>query len=183
MKLNPIVLKMLSDRVGRDVGTLAGVTCLRLEIEKTVGVSLSRNTLKRLVGILKYESSPRDFTLDVLARYLGYDSWRQLCEGIDRRISDFNVPDTFVDAALLPEGRRIVLEWDPDRHIEIMHIGGGQYEVTDSLNSKLLKGDIITLTQIALNFPFVVKEVIRGDTSLGNYSTAHEFGLKTLRMM
>jgi hypothetical protein len=42
------------------------------------GVSLSISTLKRLWGRVQYNSSPTPATLDVLAKFVGYDSWRAL---------------------------------------------------------------------------------------------------------
>jgi hypothetical protein len=42
------------------------------------GVSLSISTLKRLWGRIRYDSSPNATTLDALARFAGYDSWRVL---------------------------------------------------------------------------------------------------------
>lgn len=40
------------------------------------GVSLSISTLKRLWGRVQYNSSPTPATLDALAKFVGYDSWR-----------------------------------------------------------------------------------------------------------
>jgi len=40
------------------------------------GVSLSVSTLKRLWGRVRYDSVPTPTTLDTLARFVGYDSWR-----------------------------------------------------------------------------------------------------------
>lgn len=45
-------------------------------LEET-GQSLSYVTLKRVWGKVHYESKPTTNTLDVLARFLGYDNWRQ----------------------------------------------------------------------------------------------------------
>ncbi|QHV95914.1 hypothetical protein [Spirosoma endbachense] len=40
------------------------------------GVSLSVSTLKRLWGRIRYDSVPTPTTLDTVARFVGYDSWR-----------------------------------------------------------------------------------------------------------
>ena len=44
-------------------------------LEKT-GITLSHVTLKRVWGKVKYESLPNTHTLNTLAQFLGYESWR-----------------------------------------------------------------------------------------------------------
>ena len=46
------------------------------EIFKITGVNLSVSTLKRFFGKVKYGSSPSVTTLNTLARFLGFEDWR-----------------------------------------------------------------------------------------------------------
>jgi hypothetical protein len=46
------------------------------EIYKVTGVALSQTTLKRIWGKVKYDSAPTVTTLDTLARFLGFEHWR-----------------------------------------------------------------------------------------------------------
>lgn len=45
-------------------------------IHEKTGVTLSVATLKRLWGKIRYDSKPTPTTLNTLAQYLGYESWR-----------------------------------------------------------------------------------------------------------
>lgn len=47
-------------------------------IREQTGVTLSHVTLKRVWGKVKYDSLPNTHTLNTLAQFLGYDTWRDL---------------------------------------------------------------------------------------------------------
>jgi hypothetical protein len=49
---------------------------LSVRIHDRTGVTLSIVTLKRLWGKIRYDSKPTPTTLNTLAQYLGYESWR-----------------------------------------------------------------------------------------------------------
>ena len=49
---------------------------LSARIHERTGVTLSIATLKRLWGKIRYDSKPTPTTLNTLAQYLGYESWR-----------------------------------------------------------------------------------------------------------
>ncbi len=48
------------------------------KIREETGVTLSHVTLKRIWGKVKYDSLPNPHTLDTLARFAGYENWRDL---------------------------------------------------------------------------------------------------------
>src|SRR5580693_606006 len=54
----------------RDFDTLSD------KIFEVTGVTLSQTTLKRIWGKVKYDSAPTVTTLDTLARFLGFEHWR-----------------------------------------------------------------------------------------------------------
>lgn len=180
MKLNGIVIKMLSEKAKIDVTTKAGAEFLRNDIESVTGEALSLNTIKRLTGILAYNSDPREITLDIIALYLGYKDYKFLLTAITNKISDFNTSSNFIDLNSQPVGKEIIIKWEPDRVIKIRHIGEGVYRVEESQNSKLFMGDLLTLSQISEGFPFMVKEVVRGGKMLGSYTAAQTEGVLSI---
>lgn len=182
MKLNAVVLNMLSEKAGMDVTTKAGAEFLRNDIESRTGEALSLNTIKRLTGILSYDSEPREITLDIIARYLGYHDFNQLQAVLQNKISDFNTLPNFVDLKSQPIDKIFIIKWEPGRVIKIRHLGEGIYQVEESVNSKLLKGDKLTLSQIAEGFPFMVREVVRENKSLGSYTAAQIEGLSSVEI-
>lgn len=171
---------MLSKKAGYRVDTPAGASRLVLDIESVTGEHLGLNTIKRITGILAYNNSPREATLDIIARYLGYDSWLILSKVINNKVSYFGTESSFIDLNDLPPGAELSFSWEPDRTIRIRHIGEGRYRVIEAENSKLISHDILTLSQIAEGFPLVVKEVERDGKKLGPYMGATPTGIKNI---
>lgn len=182
MKFNSVIIKYLSDKCGCDVTTPSGATILANDIESKTGERLTPNTIKRLVGILRYDNAPRDTTLAIIAKYLGFTSWKLFVEHVNNRLSDFSAENPFVEVAGLPEGSLISFSWEPDRTIKLIHCGSGGCRVVDVANSKLLKDDRVAITQLANGYPFMAKEVIRSGQSLGSYIAAKITGISNLKV-
>lgn len=173
---------MLSEKANVDVTTKAGAEYLRHDIEARTGESLSLNTVKRLLGILSYDSRPREITLYIIARYLGYNDWEQLQNSIQDKISDFNSPVEFIDLKELPADTVVIIKWNPEREIKLRHIKEEKYIILEAVNSKLQKGDVLSLSQIAVGFPFMAREVVREGKSLGNYTSARLEGVSSIEI-
>lgn len=183
MKLNDIFIDLLNQKVGCNVTTASGATFLRNDIESVTGENLSANTIKRLVGNLPYDNSPRGTTLEIIAKYLGYDSWQLLNDDLNQKISAFNSDNCFYELDKIPVDQRIKIEWEPNRKILLQHKTGYEYEVISSENSKLIEGDILTLSEIAVGFPFMVKNVVRDGNDLGNYIASPKLGIKNIEIL
>lgn len=183
MKLPGPILEMLSEKAQKDVTTKSGANFLRNDIEAKTGEALSLNTVKRLVGILHYDSEPREITLEIIARYLGYDNWEQIKGVIQNKISEFNVAQGFIDLKELPNGTKVEVKWNPGREILLTHINEDMYEILNANNSKLQKGDHLHLSQIAEGFPFMTKEVIRNGILLGSYTAAKVEGVTSIKVI
>lgn len=181
--MNPILNDMLSRKTGCDVTTSAGAEILCRNIESVTGERLGLNTVKRIVGILDYEGNHRKMIMDIIARYLDFASWELLKAKINNDISGFSLHSTILDLEALPVNQKIMIKWDPDRQVVLIHKNGRIFEVEDSLNSKLEKGDMLRLSQIAPGFPFYASEVIRNNVSLGNYSAAMVAGIKSISII
>lgn len=181
MILTPLQLEKLSEKVGQDVTTPAGATMLQLDIETATGVSLGLNTVKRLVGVIPTEViAPRLTTLNTIANYLGYPDWKAMDKDLNMEGSGFNQNNIFTEMSALPIGTRVEIGWRPDRRLIIRHDGDGIYEVIESRNSKLSPKDILSLSQLAVGFPFVTHDVIRDGKSLGSYQAALDAGITLL---
>lgn len=183
MNVNPVLIDMLSRKAGCDVTTAQGAHALCNDILAVTGEPVSLNTIKRLTGIISYEKTHRDGTKAVIARYLGFADWSMLQSFLDNKISDFNTNSGFLEMSSLPDGQEVEIEWLPDRKIMIRHLEGCQFEVVSNCNSKLLPGDILNMSQIAVGFPLIVSEVIRDGRSLGNYTAAVTDGITKLHVL
>lgn len=180
MRISECILKMLREKAGYNISTGNGAERLRSDIETATGERLSLNTIKRLVGILDYESSPRPVTLNILADYLGFSSWEALDEFCRNGASGFDCNDNFIDLTLIEAGKTISFGWEPDRKISLEALGEGRFRITESANGKLAAGDLLEISHLGEGFPFVAKNVIRNNVSLGSYIAAKDTGIKNL---
>lgn len=177
MTFNSIVISYLNERCGCDVTTASGATMLANDIEAKTGERLVPNTLKRLVGVLPYDYTPRSSTLRIIAEYLGFSSWEILIDTINNRISDFDDENPFIEVSELKPDTEIRFKWEPDREIRLRHLGEGRCEVLEVVKSKLAVGDIVKLSQLAEGYPLFAKEVVRKGSHIGNYVAAKITGI------
>ncbi|MDE7345998.1 MAG: hypothetical protein K2N48_04555 [Muribaculaceae bacterium] len=183
MILNSLQLEKLSEKIGQDVTTPAGASYLCLDIKSKINEDLGLNTVKRLVGVLPSDSEPRKTTLNIIANYLGYPSWDILQEDTTIEGSAFGKKDIFMKMSDLEDMTVVEICWKPGREILIRHDGDGQYTVLKSKNSKLFPGDILTLSQLAIGFPFIADKVFREGKSLGCYRAADGAGITRLNII
>lgn len=59
--------------------------CLAANIYEQTHERVSVSTLKRVWGYVDSDSTPRITTLNVLAKYIGYSSWRDFCNQLDEK--------------------------------------------------------------------------------------------------
>lgn len=180
--MDDYVINLLTAKIGTDVKTPRGASMLRNAIETEVGEHLALNTVKRLLGILPYDYSPRTDTLAIIAKYLGFGSWQLLQDYVNDKISQFGDTDPFLELGKLPADALIEVTWEPDRIILLRHIQNDKFLVEKAENSKLQQGDILSLSSLSIGFPFMAKSVVRNRENLGSYTAAKELGVKELRL-
>lgn len=151
------------------------------------GPIVSVSTVKRLLGFAGTPGdapTPRNSTLDTLAKWLGYENYKALLKEVGEGdySSDF-ASQSRIDADDLAEGTQIQFTWEPSRVIVMTYLGNNQFMINEAQNSKLLKGDRITLTALVLGQLFSVSEVVRNGKSLGSYTGAKDGGLTSLEII
>ena len=118
---------------------------LTKEIEKRTHEMVGVNTLKRMWGY--YGGMPvstRHGTLNVLARYVGYadyDKFKVSEEAENKGNSSSFVMSRQLNTRKLEAGLYVNVRWLPDRHLRLLHTGGGHFRVVESEHSKLGVGD------------------------------------------
>lgn len=107
----------------------------------------------------------RQSTLDVLAHYIGYDSYchyenhtKENPRKTSHALKDYNE----LTSADIEDGARILLKWSPDREVIIEHINGAQYVVKSSVNSKLRPSDTFEVETIIEHAPLLLQNLQRG---------------------
>ena len=78
MKLSPYITDLLRQKSGNEIRLSRDCEFLALDVESVTGEHIGVNTMKRLLGFIADERTPRTSTLDVIARYLDFEDWDAL---------------------------------------------------------------------------------------------------------
>ena len=169
---------------GEEIRTTATFERLAAAIKTDLKESLGASTLKRIWGYVPTGTAPRRSTLDILARYAGHDSFdvfRKETFGVDS--SDFITGRTCITCEDLVVGDRLAMGWPPDRRVTLVYRGRGLFEVTESINSKLLPGDKFVHSCFLKGWPLFVECILRGQEKTPPYMAGKLSGLTLLEKL
>ena len=177
------ILDMILEKYGKN--PIYSADCKPLAGE----IGLSETTVKRMFGLVGKDSpernrTPHGSTMDIVAKYLGYNSYKDLLREIGE--GDFSSEFTSlhkIEAEDLEVGTQIQVRYEPARVIVMTYLGDGKFLINESVNSKLQKGDRITLSNLVLEHEMIVSEVVRNGQNLGGYRGAKDGGLTALEII
>lgn len=178
MKFSPYIQERLEETCGHVLRTPADCEFLVLDIESRTGEHIGINTMKRLLGFIDDEREPRMTTLDIVARYLGFDAWETLKVFDDRSNSSFETGENELRTDNLQVGQRIQVEYLPDRRYVLEYLGDQQFLMQTSENSKLQAGDVLTVTHFVEGYPLLIESVVRDGQSLGAFTAGKAQGIR-----
>lgn len=168
--------------VGRKIRTPKDFDFLVMRIYDLTKSQLSPTTLKRFWGYIEKskETEPRRFTLDILSLVAGYKDWDDFCNQIkydDCSSSDF-IKSPSIYSTSLQVGNIIKLLWSPGRCVTIKYMGEDMFEVIESINSKLQKGDRFCCGCFIEGEQTYLTRLVRGNQILSKYVCGKEGGIK-----
>lgn len=168
----------------RPIKTTVDFEALSTVIEHQTSERISASTLKRMWGYVNDRHSPRRYTLDVLAKYIGCRDFTDFCDKIDSEglsDSDFFTP-FMIASSELTIGNTIEIGWNPDRFILLEYLGENRYRVIKSENSKLEKGDEFSVVNFMLGYPLYIPSVMRGAELLPSFVGGQNGGITILAL-
>lgn len=177
--LDKRIIRYLEEKKGSPIRASSDCERLALDIESATGERLGVTTLKRLLGFTSEKAQPRISTLDIIARYLGFESYSLLEDSLNNKgDSEFDdVSETILSSSLSP-GEEIKILYSPDRSLIITHLEEDKFIVKESINGSLKEGDVIFVESLTSGLPLNVQDVIRNGESLGGYTAGKKFGIK-----
>lgn len=149
-------------RYGDTVATSRHFILLSEAISETVGDTLSVSTLKRMWGYVAGKGEPRIDSLDILARYVGaqsFESFVETTKKLAKEQSDFLCADTLHADDLQP-GDVVELTWMPDRAVLLRYEGDFQWTVIENLNSKLQEGCRMIFSHVTAGHPLYADVIL-----------------------
>lgn len=139
--MREILIQEIESIVGQKPNTHRDFAYISRLIVESTHEYISPTTLKRVWGKQHDYTSCSVYTLDILARYLGYGDYKSFCQGqkMESEPSEFFVCS--YSSELLSIGDELCLEWMPNRRVIIRYLGNQKYVVTASRNAKLSVND------------------------------------------
>lgn len=179
MTLDPYIQKLIRERMACDLTRPSQFDALALDIEGKTGEHIGVNTLKRLFGLLP-DVKPTESTLQTVARYLGYGSWRLLVKAVEDKNSEIDGENAAVYPPDLPLGTNISINYEPQRHIVIKALADGLCRVESVSGGKLMVGDLLDVPMVMVGQPFIAKHLIRDGNDIGSYKGGIEGGVTSV---
>lgn len=182
--LTPVIQQLLEKRLGHDIRYPSDCERLAIDIANTTNQNIGVTTLKRLLGFIEDVKEPRLSTLDIIACYLGYRNYDVLLQ----QLTDVNNSSSFtkveeLSAKDLIVGQQVEFEYSPDRQIRVIYVGDSLFEVQESRNSKLERGDILEVYHFIINYPLLITNVARNGVNLGQYTAGKISGLTSISVI
>ncbi len=145
---------------GREMRLPSDFEFLAKAVDRKTNERISTNTLKRLWGYLEGYTTSRRFTLNVLSRYVGHNSWDDFCLNLNATASSQIFDSQAIDCEALEVGATVVIKWHPERVAKIKYNGNNSFTVVESQNGKLMVGDTFTCQAIIPGQPLVVNNLV-----------------------
>lgn len=119
-----VLKQLLEKRSGHTLTSAADCEWLALDFKTRCGESIGVNTLKRLLGFLEYDGKTfRPSTLDIVARYLGFNNWDETEKALRDTVSDFGDNPNVLNDDSLAVGDSVTITYNPDRKITFEYSG------------------------------------------------------------
>lgn len=182
MRFSIFITQLLEKKVDKTIRRTADCEILALDIESVTGEHVGANTVKRLLGFKSDEREPRQSTLDIFARYLGYKDWNELAAVDSKSNSDFGESPESLIAESIAVGKHVTFTYLPDRKSTILKLHDNVFRVTESENGKLHVGDEVSVSSLMLGYPLLISSVLRDGQDLGSLLLGKVSGLTSIKV-
>ena len=173
------IKQLVEDKFGKEINYPKDCTVLADVMREEHNLAISASTLKRLFGFYKEIQKPRLYTLDMIAKYLGYKNWSEL----DNQIMDDNTDHKVVDI-IEPEklsfNSRLVVVYSSVRKILLKFLGDCKFLILESTCTFLQKNDVVLIDNLVRGYPLVCHNVIRENNELGKHIIGKYSGITSL---
>lgn len=191
MILSVVTRQHIEAKLGKTIRYPSDYEQLAYDIERTTKQRISTNTIKRLLGAIDSVREPRLYTLDVIAQYLGFENWDVYVVSLSKEgNSQFEKTDSSdtdacheISVSELKAGAKVEFQYYPDRKVLLEHLGGKEFKVIGSTNSKLHLDDLVEVNNFYLNYPLIINRVVRDGLNIGRFTAGKISGLTYLKLL
>ncbi len=148
-------------------------------IYERTGSRISATTIKRIWGYINETSSSRRSTLDVLAKYCGWQSYGDFVKGErpDAESGFIDVSVLIAESDLAPDDVLRIM-WQPSRMCEVVYLGDNRWKVLRSEGTRLAPGDTFKCSTIMSGEPLYLDDLIHNGRPGGLYVCGRRHGVR-----
>ena len=143
-------------------------------------MTISASTMRRLLGFVKNSAQPREYSLDILADYVGHKSWAHLLRSLEKGNEEVEKIITSLRSEQVRKGQPVVLTYEPGKKIELRK-EGTTFLVISSNDKKLIANDRVTFRVIELHYPLTFTDLFREGNSIGRVQLATVSGITSIK--
>ena len=178
------LLKEVELKYGSRITTSTDFEHLSMAIFESTHSTISASTLKRLWGYVSMNPMPRSATLDILAKYLGFRDFCTFCEDLVRRnvVESGFFASKYLAVSDLETGKCVQIGWAPNRLVTMSYLGSFEFEVIESINSKLEEGDRFELSSVMVGYPLYIPRILRNGVYTPSFIAGKDVGITTLKV-
>lgn len=164
---------------GRNISVLRDYDWLSQQIGNSTHSYLSPTTLRRFWGYQE-RANLRPSSLDVIAAFLGYTSWKTFCEAVDNgsSIQSGSINRRSIATETLEEGALIELRWNPDRCVVVRYEGEQMFRIVSVEKSKLRPGGTFRCMVLLENEPLFLTALTYPDEPTQDYVCGQRNGVR-----
>lgn len=174
--------KAVEASIPREIKTSYDFNYLSGVINGRTKEKLSESTLKRVWGYVEGYGTINLHTLQVLARFAGYESFEAFHEIFSKSNESNEVLGKSIKSSELKIGDQIFFTWLPDRSCTVEYLGENRFTVLKSANTQLRVGDIFTASYFFIEEPLYLDNLERSGKIYPTYVVGKKTGLTSLRL-
>ena len=174
--------KAIEEAIGRQPQTPKDFDLFSKHIFARTSELISRNTLRRIWGRMADEREPRQSTLNILSRFIGYPTFeaflRQDPTASAEQPSSLVLLRHLCVINGLTRGDRLRLMWHPDRVCDVEYNGNQHFRVVNAVNTKLSVGDTFFCSLIIEGQPLYLNQLQHEKTPPAVYICGKQGGVR-----
>lgn len=144
---------------------------------------ISPSTLRRFWGYNHENVKASRYTLDVLARFVGFGDFADFCQkGCEEELQSSPVLGARIGLDSLPVGERLLITWQPAHSCVVRHRGGGHFVVEQSENTRLSAGDTFDCHLFVNHEPLYLDHFVHAANAPGVYVVGKKDGIIVERL-
>lgn len=187
---HPLVVllkKEVEKNFGKPIKTPSDFALASLWIEKKGGgLYISDTTFKRHFGNGRGYEHISYQILNQLAIAIGYKHFEEFCDCAVKNnltTSELNITINGISTDEMRTGDRLYIAWLPDRQCSLRYIGDGRYEVEESANSTIRRGDTFSCSSFVKGSQLVIENLVHDGQVYARCTMAKGDGLTAVKKL